>query len=50
MIEIKIDTTGIKDIDRDGGVTVEELGYIASQAHVLESCGTINENDGIEKE
>lgn len=24
-MEIKIDTTGIKDIERDGGLTLEEL-------------------------
>ena len=26
-MEIKLDTTGIKDIERDGGITLEEMAY-----------------------
>lgn len=41
-MEITIDKTGIKDIERDGGVTVEELAYMASPEHIAH-CININE-------
>lgn len=41
-MEIKIDTTGIKDIERDGGVTAEEMAYQFSLEH---TAAVINVNN-----
>lgn len=43
-MEIKIDTTGIKDIERDGGLTLEEMAYQGSQECVVNSIGMEKEN------
>lgn len=46
-MEIKIDTTGIKDIERDGGLTLEELAYQGSAEH---TANCINAECGKNKE
>lgn len=43
-MEITIDTTGIKDIERDGGLTLEEMAYQGSQECVLNSTNVEKEN------
>lgn len=42
--EVKIDTTGIRDIDRDGGFTSEDFSKMVSQEYVLNQCGEVKEN------
>ncbi|WP_373217698.1 hypothetical protein [Ruminococcus sp. 5_1_39BFAA] len=41
-MEIKIDTTGMKDIEKDGGVTAEEMAYQISPEYIANTV-TINE-------
>lgn len=36
-----ISTAGIKDIDRDGGVSVEEIGKMATFGYAAEQCGIV---------
>lgn len=37
-MSINVNTAGIKDIDRDGGVSVEELGKMATFGYAAEQC------------
>ena len=43
-MEIKIDITGVKDIKRDGGLTLEEMAYQGSQECVANSINVEKEN------
>lgn len=43
-MEIKIDTTGIKDIERDGGITLEEMAYQGSSEYIANSINTYDES------
>ena len=43
-MEIKLDTTGIKDIERDGGITLEEMAYQGNQEYVVNSINVEKEN------
>lgn len=40
-MSINVDTVGIKDIDRNGGVSVDELGKMATFGHAAEQCGVV---------
>ena len=37
-VSINVNTAGIKDIDRDGGASVEELGKMATFGYAAEQC------------
>lgn len=43
-MEIKIDTTGIKDIERDGGLTLQEMAYQGSDEYIANSIDTYDES------
>ena len=43
-MSINVDTVGIKDIDRNGGVSVDELGKMATFGHAAEQCGVVEKD------
>lgn len=46
--EVKIDTTGIRDIDCDGGFSADDLVKMISPDYAINQCGEIKtkgEND-----
>lgn len=42
--EANIDTTGIRDIDRDGGLSSEDFAKMVSQEYVLNQCGEVKQD------
>lgn len=50
-MSVNVNTAGIKDIDRDGGVSVEELGKMATFEHTVSyQCGMVKGKDESENE
>ena len=43
-VNINVNTAGIKDIDRDGGVSADELAKMATFGYAAEQCEIV-END-----
>ena len=43
-MSINVDTAGIKDIDCDGGVSVDELEKMTTFGHAAEQCGVVEKD------
>lgn len=44
--EINFDTTGIRDIERDGGLPAEELAKLVTPEYALNQCGELKKREG----